>query len=164
MLQKNPAKRLSWPEILNHPFVKDHILISNDDLSMPLTRPLSAKTMQAKEQQKKEHTKAVGQSKYFILYYLQLKALSKTCIYRTKKLQTSQSIKTDVLETLNENKNESGKEMKNESFCEDFANVSISNKTQFRDVTENEASNSVSELESSHCCIPKTTHNSEGNS
>lgn len=56
LLQKNPAKRMSWPQILEHPFVKGHILItSNNTPSMPLTRPMSANTLQVKEQQRKDH-------------------------------------------------------------------------------------------------------------
>ena len=55
LLQKDPTKRLTWPEILNHPFVNGHILICEDSTSMPLTRPLSANTLQVKEQQRKEH-------------------------------------------------------------------------------------------------------------
>lgn len=56
LLQKNPSERLSWPEILNHPFVEGHILICDDaPPSMALTRPMSANTLQAKEQQRKEH-------------------------------------------------------------------------------------------------------------
>ncbi|KAK9747216.1 Protein kinase domain [Popillia japonica] len=55
LLQKNPSERLSWPEILNHPFVEGHILICDDAPSMALTRPMSANTLQAKEQQRKEH-------------------------------------------------------------------------------------------------------------
>ncbi|XP_022902513.2 serine/threonine-protein kinase fused [Onthophagus taurus] len=54
LLQKNPNDRLSWPEILNHPFVEGHILIMEDAPTMPLTRPLSAHTLQAKEQQRIE--------------------------------------------------------------------------------------------------------------
>lgn len=54
LLQKNPEKRLTWPEILNHPFVKGHILITEDTPTMPLTRTLSENTLQRKEQQRNE--------------------------------------------------------------------------------------------------------------
>lgn len=46
---------MTWPEILDHPFVKGHILIAdNNTPSMPLTRPMSANTLQVKEQQRME--------------------------------------------------------------------------------------------------------------
>lgn len=55
LLQKNPSKRMTWPEILEHAFVKGHVVISDNDPEMPLTRPLSANTLQAKEKQTKYH-------------------------------------------------------------------------------------------------------------
>ncbi|KAJ8942227.1 hypothetical protein NQ314_010127 [Rhamnusium bicolor] len=57
LLQKNPAKRMTWEEILSHPFVKGHIQISKNTTHMPLTRPLSANTLQVKEQQRKDSIK-----------------------------------------------------------------------------------------------------------
>lgn len=63
-MQKNPAKRMSWPEILVHPFVKDHVLITDNSApSMPLTRPMSANTLQVKEQQRKDHIVQKTQNK-----------------------------------------------------------------------------------------------------
>lgn len=55
LLQKDPLKRFSWEEILNHSFIKGHILICDDFSNKPLTRAMSANTLQAKEQQRKEH-------------------------------------------------------------------------------------------------------------
>ncbi|KAG5899921.1 hypothetical protein JTB14_002472 [Gonioctena quinquepunctata] len=57
LLQKNPSKRMTWDDILNHPFVKGHIIISKNSAGAPLTRPLSPTTLQAKEQQRKESIK-----------------------------------------------------------------------------------------------------------
>ncbi|CAG9815415.1 unnamed protein product [Phaedon cochleariae] len=57
LLQKNPSKRMTWDEILNHQFVKGHILISKNSACAPLTKPLSPTTFQAKEQQRKESIK-----------------------------------------------------------------------------------------------------------
>ncbi|XP_023021946.2 STKc_STK36 domain-containing protein fused [Leptinotarsa decemlineata] len=57
LLQKNPLKRLTWDEILSHPFVKGHIIISKNSTDAPLTRPLSPNTLQAKEQQMKDSIK-----------------------------------------------------------------------------------------------------------
>lgn len=48
---------MTWDEILNHPFVKGHITLSKNMTSMPLTRPLSANTLQVKEQQRKDSIK-----------------------------------------------------------------------------------------------------------
>nr|XP_015839942.1 PREDICTED: serine/threonine-protein kinase fused isoform X2 [Tribolium castaneum] len=54
LLQKDPLKRINWEQILNHDFVKGHILICNDSTNMPLTRALSENTLQVQEQQRKE--------------------------------------------------------------------------------------------------------------
>ncbi|XP_060529855.1 serine/threonine-protein kinase fused [Cylas formicarius] len=66
LLQKNPNKRMTWEHILNHPFVKGHILITQNVATMPLTQPLSASAQEIKEQQRKEsvnykHLKSTGQ-------------------------------------------------------------------------------------------------------
>ncbi|CAH1101326.1 unnamed protein product [Psylliodes chrysocephalus] len=57
LLQKNPAKRMTWNEILVHPFVKGHINITKNVSLQPLTRSLSPNTSHAKEQQRKESMK-----------------------------------------------------------------------------------------------------------
>ncbi|XP_076251775.1 STKc_STK36 domain-containing protein fused isoform X2 [Rhynchophorus ferrugineus] len=54
LLQKNPSRRLTWEQILNHPFVKGHILISKTTGPMPLTVALTASTQEAKERQRKD--------------------------------------------------------------------------------------------------------------
>ncbi|KAF5307943.1 hypothetical protein FQR65_LT06510 [Abscondita terminalis] len=54
LLQKDPGKRVAWPDLLKHPFVKGHVLILDDVPSKPLTRPMSVDTLQAKEQQRKD--------------------------------------------------------------------------------------------------------------
>ncbi|XP_044264417.1 serine/threonine-protein kinase fused [Tribolium madens] len=55
LLQKDPSKRINWEEILNHDFVKGHILICNDSTNMPLTKALSENTLHVQEQQRKDH-------------------------------------------------------------------------------------------------------------
>ncbi|KAB0794350.1 hypothetical protein PPYR_11189 [Photinus pyralis] len=54
LLQKDPGKRVAWPDLLKHPFVKGHVLVLDDVPSKPLTRPMSIDTLQAKEQQRKD--------------------------------------------------------------------------------------------------------------
>lgn len=54
LLHKDPGKRVAWPDLLKHPFVKGHVLILDDVPSKPLTRPMSVDTLQAKEQQRKD--------------------------------------------------------------------------------------------------------------
>ncbi|CAK1552160.1 unnamed protein product [Leptosia nina] len=50
LLHKDPVKRMSWPEILVHPFVKEHILILPEDIqsNSPFTKPLSHSQQEAK--------------------------------------------------------------------------------------------------------------------
>ncbi|XP_044755661.1 serine/threonine-protein kinase fused-like [Coccinella septempunctata] len=56
LLQKDPKKRFSWTELLNHPWVKGNILVLGDDLTKPLTKTLSMNTMTLKDIQRKERT------------------------------------------------------------------------------------------------------------
>ncbi|KAK0090146.1 hypothetical protein PV325_002571 [Microctonus aethiopoides] len=51
LLQKDPSKRLSWPQLLDHPFVKDGILLVNGGALTSFTTPLSASQALAKKQQ-----------------------------------------------------------------------------------------------------------------
>ncbi|XP_014480493.1 PREDICTED: serine/threonine-protein kinase fused [Dinoponera quadriceps] len=51
LLQKDPTQRLTWPALLDHPFVKDRILIVGGAVSTPFTTPLSASQARAKQQQ-----------------------------------------------------------------------------------------------------------------
>lgn len=51
LLQKDPSKRMTWPDILQHPFVEGHIIVIEDDHTMPLTKPLPPSQLQAKERQ-----------------------------------------------------------------------------------------------------------------
>lgn len=57
LLQKNPAKRITWEEILNHPFVKGHIIISENSNGLSLTKPMTPTTLNIKEQQKTDNIK-----------------------------------------------------------------------------------------------------------
>ncbi|XP_012282365.1 serine/threonine-protein kinase fused isoform X2 [Orussus abietinus] len=51
LLQKDPSQRLTWPELLDHPFVKDRILTVGGTAPTPFTTPLSASQARAKQQQ-----------------------------------------------------------------------------------------------------------------
>ncbi|XP_020284918.1 serine/threonine-protein kinase fused isoform X2 [Pseudomyrmex gracilis] len=51
LLQKDPSQRLTWPALLNHPFVKDRIIIVGDAAPSSFTTPLSASQARAKQQQ-----------------------------------------------------------------------------------------------------------------
>lgn len=51
LLQKQPSYRLTWPDLLEHPFVKDRIIIVDGTAPTPFTTPLSASQARAKEQQ-----------------------------------------------------------------------------------------------------------------
>ncbi|CAL7950801.1 unnamed protein product [Xylocopa violacea] len=49
LLQKDPSQRLTWPALLDHPFVQNRIVIVGETGPTPFTRPLSAS--QAREKQ-----------------------------------------------------------------------------------------------------------------
>lgn len=52
LLEKDPALRIIWPDILNHPFVKGNIVILDEVTSeSPLTNPLTASQCREKERQ-----------------------------------------------------------------------------------------------------------------
>ncbi|XP_050452311.1 serine/threonine-protein kinase fused isoform X2 [Cataglyphis hispanica] len=51
LLQKDPSQRLTWPALLEHPFVKDRIIIVSGTAPTPFTTPLSASQTIAKQQQ-----------------------------------------------------------------------------------------------------------------
>ncbi|KAG7188500.1 hypothetical protein KM043_008135 [Ampulex compressa] len=51
LLQKDPSQRLTWPALLEHPFVKDRIIIVGGAAPTPFTTPLSASQAKAKQQQ-----------------------------------------------------------------------------------------------------------------
>ncbi|CAH0748101.1 unnamed protein product [Diatraea saccharalis] len=54
LLHKDPMKRMSWPEILEHQFVAGHILILPEDIQSdsPFTKPLSHSQQEAKQLQR----------------------------------------------------------------------------------------------------------------
>lgn len=53
MLEKDPAERFTWTEILNHPFVKEKITILSEDITdSPFTHPLTTSQNVEKEKQK----------------------------------------------------------------------------------------------------------------
>lgn len=65
LLTKDARHRLSWPELLQHPFVIDGVTVSEKDLAAdsPFTKPLSASMVKAKERQAKEKAHPPGTSK-----------------------------------------------------------------------------------------------------
>ncbi|GAB1598160.1 serine/threonine-protein kinase 36-like [Argonauta hians] len=62
LLSKNSQNRLSWPELLNHPFVSRGIHVSEEDMKRPspFTQPLTASMVLKKEQQIKERRRPPG--------------------------------------------------------------------------------------------------------
>ncbi|XP_043269140.1 serine/threonine-protein kinase fused isoform X2 [Venturia canescens] len=51
LLQKDSSQRLTWPELLDHPFVEGRILTIGKSAPTPFTTPLSASQALAKQQQ-----------------------------------------------------------------------------------------------------------------
>ncbi|XP_049959679.1 serine/threonine-protein kinase fused isoform X1 [Schistocerca serialis cubense] len=64
LLEKDPNKRLTWPQLLYHPFVKDGVHIKNkEDMTAPLTDPLTESQEAAKEIQRMDlATRGTGHS------------------------------------------------------------------------------------------------------
>ncbi|XP_033610342.1 serine/threonine-protein kinase fused isoform X2 [Cryptotermes secundus] len=55
LLQKDPKQRLTWPQLLDHPFVKNGVLILKEEGALtPLTSPLTASQAMAKEIQEQD--------------------------------------------------------------------------------------------------------------
>ncbi|XP_047988215.1 serine/threonine-protein kinase fused isoform X2 [Leguminivora glycinivorella] len=54
LLHKDPIKRMTWPDILAHPFVAGHVLILPEDVQSesPFTQPLSHSQQEAKRLQR----------------------------------------------------------------------------------------------------------------
>lgn len=65
LLEKDPSKRLTWPGLLEHPWVHEGVVFVQHSLNiMPLTNPLTVSQQQVKEQQCKELVeRAAGQSR-----------------------------------------------------------------------------------------------------
>nr|XP_034839611.1 serine/threonine-protein kinase fused [Maniola hyperantus] len=76
LLHKDPDKRMTWPEILEHPFVAGHVLILPEDKQSdsPFTKPLSCSQQEAK--------------------FLQTEKMSKN----PKNLKTENELKTETRE------------------------------------------------------------------
>ncbi|KAK9879862.1 hypothetical protein WA026_008366 [Henosepilachna vigintioctopunctata] len=66
LLQKDPKKRLTWTEILVHPWVKGNILILEKNLEMPLTKNLSSNTLNLKDLQSRVHVNLKNSDKISI--------------------------------------------------------------------------------------------------
>lgn len=55
LLNKDPDKRLTWPQIVRHPYVKDNLVILDTNRSeRPLTEDLTISQQKCKDQQQKE--------------------------------------------------------------------------------------------------------------
>ncbi|XP_071450812.1 serine/threonine-protein kinase fused [Hetaerina americana] len=52
LLQKDPKKRLTWPELLDHPFVKGRVIIAENEEAFSLTLRLTTSQEMEKERQK----------------------------------------------------------------------------------------------------------------
>ncbi|KAG7158835.1 serine/threonine-protein kinase fused-like isoform X2 [Homarus americanus] len=65
LLEKDPAKRLTWPHLLEHPWVHEGLVFVQQSLNgIPLTNPLTLSQQQVKEQQCKELVqRAAGQTR-----------------------------------------------------------------------------------------------------
>ncbi|KAM4619788.1 serine/threonine-protein kinase 36 [Polymixia lowei] len=63
LLTKDPQKRLSWPDLLHHPFVADEVLVMSDSVFSPLTATLSPDMLALKLQQVVEKTAISGPSR-----------------------------------------------------------------------------------------------------
>ncbi|KAF6036508.1 STK36 [Bugula neritina] len=65
LLIKNPNQRLSWPNLLYHPFIKDSVTVAEEDLKSdsPFIKSMSASMVFRKEQQSKEKANPPGSSK-----------------------------------------------------------------------------------------------------
>ncbi|XP_071528363.1 serine/threonine-protein kinase fused [Panulirus ornatus] len=65
LLEKQPGKRLTWPYLLEHPWVHEGLVFVQQSLNdTPLTKPLTVSQQQVKEQQCKELVqRAAGQSR-----------------------------------------------------------------------------------------------------
>ncbi|OWR52349.1 Serine/threonine-protein kinase 36 [Danaus plexippus plexippus] len=61
LLHKDPSKRMSWSEILEHPYVKGHVLILPEDKQSdsPFTKPLSCSQQEAKFLQTEKMSKNI---------------------------------------------------------------------------------------------------------
>jgi len=59
ILTKDPKKRLGWPHLLNHPFIRDHVKIIGTKSDQPLTDALSKE----QERQKEEQAKRINSGK-----------------------------------------------------------------------------------------------------
>merc|ERR1712131_64195 len=53
ILTKDPKRRLGWPHLLNHPFIRDHVKIIGTKSDQPLTDVLSKEQQRQKEEQAK---------------------------------------------------------------------------------------------------------------
>ncbi|XP_026742685.1 serine/threonine-protein kinase fused [Trichoplusia ni] len=54
LLHKDPMKRMTWPEILEHPFIRGHVTILPEDVQSesPFTKPLTHSQQEAKQLQR----------------------------------------------------------------------------------------------------------------
>ncbi|XP_053679101.1 serine/threonine-protein kinase fused [Anopheles nili] len=65
LLERDPSKRMSWAIILDHSFVKGHIILIEDDVPQsPFTYPLTASQSRDKINQTKQLTNRLNSSHY----------------------------------------------------------------------------------------------------
>ncbi|XP_075969400.1 STKc_STK36 domain-containing protein fused [Anticarsia gemmatalis] len=68
LLHKDPMKRMTWPEILEHPFVAGHVTILPEDVQSesPFTKPLTHSQQEAKQLQREKvssNTRTIPETK-----------------------------------------------------------------------------------------------------
>ncbi|XP_046390467.1 serine/threonine-protein kinase fused [Ischnura elegans] len=79
LLQKDPKKRLSWPELLDHPFVKGRVIIAENEEAYPLTLRLTTSQEMEKERQKEglQKLQQAGQPNALVEAVKKIEMLSK---------------------------------------------------------------------------------------
>ncbi|CAG0879304.1 unnamed protein product [Cyprideis torosa] len=68
LLTRDPDKRLCWPELLHHPFLRSEVVVARDDATTPpLTQPLTGSQEATREEQRKQlENKNSGQAKLLV--------------------------------------------------------------------------------------------------
>ncbi|XP_014217801.1 serine/threonine-protein kinase fused-like [Copidosoma floridanum] len=96
LLQKDPSQRLTWPQLLDHPFVKGRILTIDEDAPRALTSPLSASQARAKQQQLQSlASRFTSQSKK--LLEKQIKKIHSQVMRKSEASGSESSASVDVL-------------------------------------------------------------------
>ncbi|XP_011503208.1 PREDICTED: serine/threonine-protein kinase fused [Ceratosolen solmsi marchali] len=96
LLQKDPSQRLTWPNLLEHSFVKGRILTVDENMPRSLTTPLSASQARAKQQQLQSlASRFTSQSKKIL--EKQIKKIHSQVLRRSEPSGSESSASVDVL-------------------------------------------------------------------